>query len=444
MKHIVIVGNGISGITTARHVRRLSDHRITVISAESDHFFSRTALMYIYMGHLTYHHTKPYEDWFWEKNRIELKRAFVTGVDAAAKKLVFDDASTLDYDALVLAVGSKSNQFGWPGQDLKGVQGLVSLQDVERMETYTQGIGRAVVVGGGLIGIEMTEMLLSRKIPVTLLVREKNFWGSVLPPQEARMINRHARAHHVDLRLETELKEILPDAEGRVRGVVTTAGEEIPGQFVGLAVGVSPNVDFLKTSAVELGKGILVNEYFETNLPDVYATGDCVEYRNPPVGRKKIEQIWYTGRIHGETLAQTLCGNRTAYQPGVFFNSAKFFDIEYQTYGTVNNQLSEGEETFYWEHPDGKICLRINYAREGRAVTGVNVFGMRLRHAVVERWIREKQPLEHALERLPEANFDPEFFKRHEPAILQQYNQEQPTRPLASKARKGLFKRVFG
>ncbi|MCB0301408.1 MAG: NAD(P)/FAD-dependent oxidoreductase, partial [Calditrichaeota bacterium] len=72
MEHLVIIGNGISGVTTARHVRKRSDMRITIISAETDHFFSRTALMYIYMGHMKYEHTKPYEDWFWEKNRIEL------------------------------------------------------------------------------------------------------------------------------------------------------------------------------------------------------------------------------------------------------------------------------------------------------------------------------------------------------------------------------------
>ncbi len=71
MKNIVILGNGISGITAARHIRKLSDYKITVISAETDHFFSRTALMYIYMGHMKYEHTKPYEDWFWDKNRID-------------------------------------------------------------------------------------------------------------------------------------------------------------------------------------------------------------------------------------------------------------------------------------------------------------------------------------------------------------------------------------
>ena len=77
MEHIVIIGNGISGVTAARHIRKLSDKKITIVSAETDYFFSRTALMYVYMGHMKFEHTQPYENWFWKKNRIELKKAYV-------------------------------------------------------------------------------------------------------------------------------------------------------------------------------------------------------------------------------------------------------------------------------------------------------------------------------------------------------------------------------
>ena len=87
MRHIVIIGNGISGVTAARHIRKLSDHRITIISGETDYFFSRTALMYVYMGHMKYEHIKPYEDHFWTKNRIELKRAFVESIDSDNNQL---------------------------------------------------------------------------------------------------------------------------------------------------------------------------------------------------------------------------------------------------------------------------------------------------------------------------------------------------------------------
>ena len=167
--HIAIIGNGISGITAARFIRKLSDHKITVISAETDHFFSRTALMYIYMGHMRFKETKPYEDWFWEKNRIDLKRGYVEKVDTKGKKLVFKEGETITYDKLILATGSKENRFGWPGQDLTRVNGLYSFQDLEQMEKYSKGLKRAVIVGGGLIGLEMAEMFHSRHIPVCLL-----------------------------------------------------------------------------------------------------------------------------------------------------------------------------------------------------------------------------------------------------------------------------------
>jgi NAD(P)H-nitrite reductase large subunit len=163
VKHIVIIGNGISGITAARHIRKRSDHRITVISSETEHFFSRTALMYIYMGHMQYAHTKPYEDFFWEKNRIELKHARVAKVDFGTSELHFEDGEKMVYDDLILATGSQPNKFGWPGQDLKGVQGLYSFQDLETMERDTKGISNAVIVGGGLIGIEWLKCSLHEK-----------------------------------------------------------------------------------------------------------------------------------------------------------------------------------------------------------------------------------------------------------------------------------------
>ena len=217
MEHIVIIGNGIAGITCARHIRKNSDAKITVISAESDYFFSRTALMYVYMGHMKWNHLKPYEDWFWEKNRIELKKAWVETINFEEKTLHFSSEETLKYDKLVLATGSVYNKFGWEGQDLKGVQGLVSKQDLELLEENTKNCKKAVIIGGGLIGVELAEMLKTRNIEVTFLIREEAFWHNVLPIQDAKMISKHIKSHGVDLREETELDKIVANESGRVK-----------------------------------------------------------------------------------------------------------------------------------------------------------------------------------------------------------------------------------
>lgn len=421
MKHIVIIGNGISGITAARNIRKCSNDNITVISGETEHFFSRTALMYIYMGHMKYENTKPYEDWFWKKNKIELVKDYVEKVDSESKKLILRNRGNFKYDILIIASGSKSNKFGWPGQDLKGVQGLYSFQDLELMEQNSKGVKHAVIVGGGLIGIEMAEMLLTRKIGVTILVRENEFWSNVLPIQEANLISRHVRSHHVDLRLNVELKEIQSDGNGKVKSIVTNKGETIDCQFVGLTVGVSPNIDFLKGSNIATKRGVLVNEFLETNVPDVYALGDCVERKYDLPGRRNIEQVWYTGRMMGEVVAQTITGEKTKYEPGPWFNSAKFFDIEYQTYGNVWNELKSNEMEFYWEHVSGVKCVHVVWDKITNQFLGINTFGIRMRHECFDIWLREKRSIDFVIEHLAEANFDPEFFSRHEDEIVSEY-----------------------
>ncbi len=443
MKNILIIGNGISGITAARHIRKRSDDPITIISSETDHFFSRTALMYIYMGHLKYEHTKPYEDWFWEKNNLQLKRDYVTEVDTDSKKISLQSGNTMNYDILIIATGSKSNTFGWPGQDLKGVQGLYSYDDLEKMEATTRDIKRAVVVGGGLIGIEMAEMLLSRDISVTFLVREVSFWNIVLPKEESEMINRHIREHHVDLRLSTELKEIIPDQLGQVKSIITNKGEEIPCQFVGLTVGVHPNIGFIKQSEIETDRGVLVNRYFETSVPDVYALGDCVQYREALPGRKPIEQVWYTGRMHGETVAQTITGKKAAYQPGPWFNSAKFFDIEYQVYGNVKNKGEEQESSIYWEDKTGKRSVRLIYDAVKKHLLGINLMGVRFRHQVCESWLKQKTRIDQVVRNLDRAYFDAEFSDNPISEVRDIYNKKYPDDPVRIKKSKHLFLSVF-
>jgi len=427
MEHVVIIGNGISGITAARHIRKESDKRITVISSESDHFFSRTALMYVYMGHMKWNHLKPYEDWFWEKNRIELKNAFVSQVQPEINQLTFSSGETMEYDNLIIATGSNYNKFGWKGQDLEGVQGMVTKQDLELLEENTKKCKRAVIVGGGLIGSEMAEMLSTRNIPVTFLVRESSFWNVVLPPGESDIINNHILEHHIDLRLNSNLKEIVSDENGRVKSIIIEeTGEEIECDLVGLTAGVSPNINFLKESGIELGRGVKVNRSLQTNYKNIFAIGDCAEQHEAIGERRPIEAVWYTGRMMGEVVAQTICGNPMEYKPGHWFNSAKFFDVEYQTYGWVFPEPRDGEAHFHWKHQDGRKCITINYQEGSRKFVGINTFGIRMRHETFDKWLTEERSVDFVIENLKQANFDPEFYKTFETEIYKSFIQQQP------------------
>ena len=422
-RRIIIIGNGIAGITCARTLRKRDPEvEIIVISGESKYFYSRTALMYVFMGHLKMEHTEPYEPWFWEKNRIELLQDWVTGIDPDARSIKLQENGRLRYDELILATGSKPNKFGWPGENLEGVRGLYSRQDLAYLENYSPKIETAVIVGGGLIGIELAEMLKSKGKKVHFLIREKSFWNKVLPDPESELITQHIEKHGVELHLETELQEIIGASNGQVEAVRTKAGQLIPCQYVGLTAGVSPNIKVALSAGISCNKGILVNEYLQTETPHIHAIGDCAELKHPTHGRKAIEAVWYTGKMMGQTLASTLTGNPVTYDPGHSFNSAKFFDIEYQTYGTVHSRLQENESDFYWQHPTEELAIHFVFEKDTGKFLGVNSFGIRLRHEAFDHWLKKGAHIEKVLSQMRNANFDPEFYRTHEGAIIEKFN----------------------
>jgi NADPH-dependent 2,4-dienoyl-CoA reductase/sulfur reductase-like enzyme len=404
---VVIIGNGVAGISAAIEIRKQSDLEITIISDETEYFFSRTALMYVFMGHLKFEHTQPYPNTFWADNRIKLIKTTVTKIKSAENKIELQDGTALSYHYLVLAMGSKPNFLNWPGQNLDGVTGLYHKKDLEYLIQKTHSIENAVVIGGGLIGIEMAEMLRSKGKQVTFLVREASFWNAVLSENESKIIENHIRAHGVDLQLNTELSHII-GAE-KVKAIITNQQKKITCQLVGLAVGVSPNIGLLKDTEIKYKRGILVNDFLQTNIENVFAIGDCAELTTPQPGRRPIEAVWYTAKMMGQTVAKTICSQPEVYKPGIWFNSAKFFDIEYQTYGNVPAVLEPSQTEFLWQKKQQSI--RLVYNRHSGVFQGVNALGIRIKQDFFEKAIKEKQTITQILTHIETANFDPEFFK---------------------------------
>jgi NADPH-dependent 2,4-dienoyl-CoA reductase/sulfur reductase-like enzyme len=225
--------------------------------------------------------------------------------------------------------------------------------------------------------------------------------------EEGEMINQHIRHHGVDLRLNEEVDEVMQDATGRVRGVRLTSGGEVPGQLLGICIGVTPQVDFLRRvqTPPAINRGILVDSGFRTSLPEVYAAGDCAEIQTPD-SKSFVEQIWYSAKRQGELAARSMLGDPIDYQRPLFFNSAKFFDIEYTTVGQVNDAPANAEH-FFWKHPRQEASIRL--VTLGNALIGANLLGARWDHTAFERWVRERRSLAYVIAHLGQAQFDVEF-----------------------------------
>ena len=238
-------------------------------------------------------------------------------------------------------------------------------------------------------------------------IREEWFWPIALEPREARWISERMTEHGVDVHLNHEVEEIERDPIGAVAAVKTNHGRYEADCAV-IAIGVMPNTSWLRDSAIERDErgGIVVDDSLRTNVPDVFAAGDCTSVRWFD-GTRRPEQLWYTAREQGRVAGRALLGSPAKYARGPLYNSAKLMDIEYTTAGLVNWKLERERNWFFEEQGKVRSTTRI-VTQDDRGV-GFNLLGRRWDHTVLMRWIEERRTLHWVLENLSQAAFDTEL-----------------------------------
>ena len=417
--HILIIGNGIAGATLARRLRELGrgdEPLVTLISDEAPYHFSRPAMMYISTGQLRYEHTKSYPDGSWDDLGIKRMQGRVECIDAEAQKVHMSDGSMLEADVIVFATGSKPNVPAGLDTTLRGVHTYTRLEDVAALDESLKGALHGVVIGGGLIGVEAAEIMSTHMhkrsgSTITCVVREDGFYANVLPREESQIITEHLRRHGVGVRVSSTVISINDhDGDGRVDHVTLSDGSVIPANVVIVATGVAPRMELAKEAGITCDDGIVVDDRFRTShtksFPrkresNIYAIGDCAQL---PWG---VCQTWYAGRMHAEHLAGILAGHDEPFREPIDYNSAKFFDLEWSTYGHVPPEASTVNSILLVD-TDAQRCVRIVHDAQ-RCVIGIHAIGLRLRQTACEQWITQRKPLDEALKELNAVMFNAEF-----------------------------------
>lgn len=446
--HFVIVGNGVAGMEAAVALRaREPQAKITVVSEESDHFFSRTALMYVLAGQLRHQDTEPLERDAYARLSLERVRARAVGLDLAGRRLRLSGGQELPYDRLLLACGSRPRPAPWPGAQLAGVGHFVTLQDLAWLEAELHGgpnrggppprpdahlersapdspyqsrpvaarrrghlARQAVVVGGGLIGIEVVEVMLAAGLRPHFVVREEWFWPMAIDAAEGAWITQRLAGHGAQVHLGRGVVA-LEGQDGLVTGLRTDDGALLPADVVVVAIGVVPNTGWLAGAglALEPSGGVRVGPDLSTSAPGVFAAGDCAAVPGAD-GRPRVEQLWYTARDQGRIAARAMLGDPVRYERGLPYNSAKLMDIEYTTVGEVWTGPAPDAAAWEWTLvEEGRVRSSTRICGRGDQVVGFNLLGRRWDHSVLARWIQERRDLAWVVQRLPQAAFDTEL-----------------------------------
>lgn len=402
----VIIGNGVAGVKAALTLRSFDPGcSIHVISRETEFFYSRTALMYIAMRDMRLEDTEPYEQVAYRNLNIEHSLGVVEHIAIDDKQVLLEDGHRIAYDKLLLATGAVPAMHGWPGSDLKGVATFISFQDMLEVCGLLRQAKKGVVVGAGLIGVELAEVFRHYGLDVHFLMRGEHFWPRELSPEEGTLVMSHLRTKGVVIETGAELERIDGE-QGRVQAAVTSDGRRFSCQAVGIAAGVVPNTTMSEASGIPCGKGILTNWNLETRIPDIYAAGDCVEIETEQ-GANFVRTIWYSARDMGVVAAQNMTGRETLYQPGSWYNSAKFFDLEYTAAGQ-NHAVREGEQDTMLYDKKRTLSVRITHNRA--QVLGFSMVGGRWDHQRLLQFIAEGCTMDQFIERRRQAWFAPEFM----------------------------------
>jgi NADPH-dependent 2,4-dienoyl-CoA reductase/sulfur reductase-like enzyme len=331
---LAIVGGGLASARAIRSYREAGgDGKIVLVSRDSVLPYHRPPLSKRFLrGESEAMDALVEQEAFYSDNDVELLLATaVQKVDVYEKRLELGHRGPLRYNRLLLATGATPNRLEVPGASLGNVFLLRSLDDSAAIREAAINAREAVVVGGGFIGVEVAASLRHVGLEVTLLHRANGLFQLLKAPALERELVTVFQDNDVDVILLDEVKAF--GGRERVDSVTTDSGAVLTADLAVLGIGVEPVTDFLEDSGIELDNGVVVNERFETSVPDVYAVGDVANFNDPLFGRRRIEH-WSNANYQGTEAGKILAGHDGGYDiVSSFFT--EFFGLTMKVFGDI-------------------------------------------------------------------------------------------------------------
>ncbi len=337
MRHYVIIGSGVAGISAAEALRAQDPKcDIKLVGDDPHGFYSRPGLAYYLSGEIPEKSLFPFDERDFKSIHAQVLCVAVTRIDLADHKVLLADGQALAYDRLLIATGAAAVLPPVAGIDMAGVVKLDNLEDARSIYALARKARVAVVVGGGITALELVEGLVARGVHTHYFLRGERYWSNVLDEEESHIVEAHLAKDGVELHFKTELAEIT-GAKGKVSGVRTQEGQSVKCQVVAVAIGIQPRKELAEASGIKTGRGVLVNEYLQTSDPDVYAAGDVAQVFNPLTGQSSLDSLWGSAREQGRAAGLNMSGAPAPYRKDFSFNVTRLAGITTTILGIVGS-----------------------------------------------------------------------------------------------------------
>jgi NAD(P)H-nitrite reductase large subunit len=342
MPKYVIIGACAAGIGAVEAIREIDQNgEITVISEEQCSHYSRPMISDFVSGKADLDKMKTRDDQVWQKNGVNaLLGKKAVSLNITEHTVALEGGEKVSYDKLLIATGGKPFVPKMEGQDKEGVYTFTNISDAEKLaqKIKTGGVKSAVVIGAGLIGISVTEALTKRGVSVTMVELQEKILSLLLDPKASEIVEAVVRKAGVHIVTGQSVQKIVgrPENDRAVGGVVLTKGDQVPCDMVIVAIGVIPRTELVVGTTVKINRGIIVDNYMQTNVPDVYASGDVAEAYDFILNQNRLLPLWPLAVLEGKVAGYNMAGKKTDYTGGTNMSTLKYFGVPIVSIGSAN------------------------------------------------------------------------------------------------------------
>ena len=336
----LIIGNSAGGVGAAEAIREVDKvGTITIVSDEPYPAYSRPMISEYLAERCPLQRMLFRPPGFYEENNIEAtlgQKVVELNIDKHAIRL--EDGRTITWEKLLLATGSSPILPEIAGIDLKGVFTFTTLDDAKAIDQFLNHYHRkvrAIVIGGGLIGVAATEALVKRGVEVTIVEMKERILNTILDEDASALVETRLKQSGVEIITGNTVSKVNSYLPGEATGVTMDDGRPIPCDMIIVAIGVQPRTELVSDTGIEINRGIIVNRHMATASPDVYTCGDVAEAYDFIYDENRLTPIWPNAYIGGRVAGFNMAGIPTEYQGGTAMNSMKYFGVNIVSAGIV-------------------------------------------------------------------------------------------------------------
>lgn len=398
----VIIGDGISGSSAAETLREKDpDADITVVSDEGEPLYNRILIKEFAKGKLPEAPISIHdEDWYADRD-IQLRlNTHVLRIDPDDHVVRTHEGDDITYDKLLVATGGTPTQLPVPNSDAEGIHHFWTFQDARKIREHAEEADTGVVVGAGLLGIDLAAISGAQDVDAHYLMRGNRWWRYALSLDGAEIIHEGLREKGVTPVFDSGVDHFEVDDDGHVTGAVDPNGEHYDAEFVGIAIGLDFNTEYLRGAGLEQDEGIVVDEYMQTNVDDVYAAGDLTRFYDTILGEYAQNGSWGSAKEQGKVAGTNMAADEESEAfRWVSSYSITHFDFPFLSFGhpTIGDEYVERK---YSDTEWRRIALK-----DGKVIGGV-LIGDLAPQTRLKKLMREETSVEGQTDVLLEEEID--------------------------------------